>query len=80
MNLYLPTVLMDIYLKQIRNSENKKKIGNSTYIYQKKQDKACFQHDMAYSDFKDLPKIKVSDKVLCDIVFDIAKYPKHDEH
>ena len=35
---------------------------------------------MAYSDFKDLPKIMESDKVLCDIVFDIAKYPKYDEH
>ena len=27
-------------------------------------DKACFQHDMAYGDFKDLPRITASDKIL----------------
>ena len=26
----------------------------SVYIYQNEIDKACFQHDMAYGDFKDL--------------------------
>ena len=30
-----------------------KETGDSQYIYQKKLDKACFQHDMAYEDFKD---------------------------
>ena len=25
------------------------------YIHQNKIDKTCFQHDMAYGDFKDLP-------------------------
>ena len=29
-----------------------KETGDSQYIYQKKLDKACFQHDMAYGDFK----------------------------
>ena len=38
----------------------------------------CFQHDMAYGDFKDLPRRTVSDKVLCDKVFGIAKNPKYD--
>ena len=52
--------------------------GNSRYIYQNKPDKACFQHDVAYVDFKDLPKRTVSDKVLCDKAFNIAKSPKHD--
>ena len=32
------------------------KTGDSRYIYQKKLDKACFQHDMAHGDFKDLPR------------------------
>ena len=27
--------------------------GDLRYIYQKEQDKACFQRDMAYRDFKD---------------------------
>ena len=30
--------------------------GDSRYIYQNELDKACFQHDMAYGDFKDLNK------------------------
>ena len=33
-----------------------KETGDSRYIYQNEQDKACFQHDMAYGDFKDLTK------------------------
>ena len=37
---------------------------DSRYIYQNELDKACFQHNMAYGDFKDLPKRTASDKVL----------------
>ena len=33
-----------------------KKAGDSRYIYQNKLDKAYFQHDMAYGDFKDLTR------------------------
>ena len=32
----------------------KKQTGDSRYIYKNELDKACFQHDMAYGDFKDL--------------------------
>ena len=41
-------------------------------------DKACFQHDMAYKDFKDLLRKTTADKLLRDKAFDIAKNPKHD--
>ena len=40
--------------------------------------KACFQHDMAYGDFKDLTRRIASDKILRDKVFHIAKNPKYD--
>ena len=30
--------------------------GDSRYIYKNELDKVCFQHDMAYGDFKDLAK------------------------
>ena len=33
-----------------------KELGDSKHIYQNKLQKACFQHDMAHGDFKDLPK------------------------
>ena len=33
-----------------------KETGDTSYIYKNELDKACFQHDMAYGDFKDLKK------------------------
>ena len=45
-------------------------------IYLSKQH--CFQHDMAHGDFKDLTRRTVSDEILCDKAFNIAKYPKYD--
>ena len=32
-----------------------KKIRDLRFVYQKELIKACFQHDMAYGDYKDLP-------------------------
>ena len=40
--------------------------GDSRYIYQNELDKACFQHDMAFGDFKDLTRRTVFDKILRD--------------
>ena len=34
-----------------------KNTTHSSYIYQNDLDKACFQHDKAYEDFKDLKRI-----------------------
>ena len=65
-------------------TENKERIkkfketGDSRYIYQNELDKACFQHDMAYEDFKDLNRRTAADKVLHDQAFNIAKNPKYD--
>ena len=44
----------------------------------KKESKACFKHDMAYGDFKDLTRKTAADKVLRDKAFNIAKDPKYD--
>ena len=49
--------------------------GDSQYIYQNELDKACFQHDMAYGDFKDLTRRTASDKILSNKAFNIAKNP-----
>ena len=64
------------------NKENKiiKEIGDSNYIYQNVLNKACFQHNMAYGDFKDLNRRTATDKVLCEKAFNIAKNPKYDEY
>ena len=55
-----------------------KETGDTSYIYKNELDKACFQHDMAYGDFKDLARRTASDKVLRDKAFNIAKNPKYD--
>ena len=51
-----------------------KEIGDSRYINWSELDKACFQHDKAHGDFKDL------NKVLHDQEFNIAKNPKYDRY
>ena len=50
-----------------------KRTGDSKYIYQNELDKACFIHDMAYGDFKDLTRRTAADKGLRDKAFNIAK-------
>ena len=51
---------------------------NTNLIYKNELDQACFQHDMAYGESKDLAKRKQSDKVLRDKAFKIANDPKYD--
>ena len=41
-----------------------KETGDTKYIYRNELNKACFQHNIAYGDFKDLAIITASDKVL----------------
>ena len=53
--------------------------GDTDYIDKNDLDKACFQHDMAYGDFKDLARRTASDSsILKDKSFNIAKNPKYD--
>ena len=55
-----------------------KETGDTSYIYKNELDKACFQNDMAYGDFKDLKRRTAFDKVLRDKAFNIAKNRKCD--
>ena len=55
-----------------------KETGDTNYIYKNELDKACFQHDMAYGEFKDLAGRTASDKVLRKKAFNIAKNSKYD--
>ena len=43
------------------------------YIYPNELDKLCFQHNMAYGDFKDLTGTTASGKVLRDKAYNIDK-------
>ena len=52
--------------------------GDTKYIYRNELDKICFQHDMAYGDFKDLKRRTQLDKVLKVKAFAIASNSKYD--
>ena len=88
------TFMLEMHLKQPgftyspcwpfpKNKERIKKFketGDTSYIYKNELDKACFQHDMAYGDFKDLKRRTASDNVLRDKAFNITKDPKYDAY
>ena len=67
-----------------KNKERKERIqkfketGDTSYILKNELDKVCFQHDMAYGDFKDIARRTASNKVLRNKAFNIAKNPKYD--
>ena len=66
------------FTKQEQRIQNIKETGDTNYVYKNELDKACFVHDAAYSDCKDLTKRTVADKILKNKAFDIAEDPKHD--
>ena len=49
---------------------------DKNYIYKNKLHKACFQHDIAYGDFK--ARRAASDKFLRDKAFNVAKNTTYD--
>ena len=51
--------------------------GKLSYIYKNDIDKSCFQHDMAYNNFKDLEKRTHLDIVLKNKALKIASNPKY---
>ena len=65
------------FTKSKERMQRFKQTGDSRYIYKNELDKACFQNDMAYGDFKDFKKRTATDNVLRDKTFNIAKNPKY---
>ena len=55
-----------------------KETEDTKYICKNELDRACFQHDMANWDFKDLRRKTTSDKVLRDKAFNNVKNSKYD--
>ena len=66
------------FTKNKERIQKVKETGDTSYIYKNELDKAWFQHDMTYGDFKDLKRRTFSDKVLRDKAFNIAKNSKYD--
>ena len=66
------------FTKHEQRIQKFKETGDTNYIYKNELDKACFTHDAAYFDSKDLTKRIVADKILKDRAFNIAKGTKYD--
>ena len=66
------------FTKHKQRIQNFKETENTNYIYKNELDKACFAHDAAYSDSKNLTKRTVADKILRNKAFNIAKDQKYD--
>ena len=81
MNLRQPGLIYSSYGQFTENKKRMQKFKETTdsrYIYQKKLDKTCFQHDIDYGDFKDLSRRTDSNKVLLGKAFNIAETQKCD--
>ena len=81
MHLRQPGFTYSAYGSFTKNKEKIRKFketGDTSYIYKNELDKACFQGDMAYGDFKDLAKRTAADKVLRNKAFKIASDQKYD--
>ena len=63
------------FTKNKRRIQKFKETRDSRHIYVNELGKACFRHDMAYGDFIDLTRRTVSDKLLHEKAFNIAKNP-----
>ena len=61
----------------LKDSKIQRNNGFKLYL-QNELDKACFAHDAAYSDSKDLAKGTILDKILINRAYEIAVNPKYD--
>ena len=66
------------FTKHKKRIQKFKETDDTNYINKNELDKACFAHDAAYSDSKDITKRTVPDKILKNRAFNIAKDPKYD--
>ena len=81
MHLRQPQFVYSACVPFTRHKERIKKFkqtGDTRYIYRNQLDEACFQHDSAYADHKDLINRTEADKVLRDKAYDIASNPEYD--
>ena len=53
--------------------------GNLKHLYRSELDEACLAHDAIYSDSDDLAKTAISEKILKDRAYEIAKNSGYDE-
>ena len=71
--------LQTVHEKLFRNSKFRE-TSDLGHIYKNELDKACFAHDAAYTDSKDLATRTISNKIWKDRAYEIATNPKYDRY
>ena len=66
------------FTKHCKRNQTFKETGNLKHLDRNELDKACFVHDTTYSDSKYLAKRTISDKILKDRAYEIARNSKYD--
>ena len=61
------------FTKHCERIQKFKETGNLKHLCRNQLDKACFAHDPAYCDSKDLSKRTISDDILKDRAYEIAR-------
>ena len=61
------------FTKHRERIQKLRETGNSKHLYRNELGKACFAHNVAYSNGKDLAKRNISDKILKDRAYEIAR-------
>ena len=68
----------ELFTKRRERIKKFRETGNLKHLYINELDKACFSHDAAYSDSKDLAKKTVSDKILKDRAYQEVRSRNYD--
>ena len=68
------------FTKHRKRIQNFRETGNLKHLCRSELDKARFAHDAACSNCKDLAKRTISDKILKDRAYEIAKDRGYDEY
>ena len=66
------------FTKHRERNQKFREADNLKYLYRNELDKACFAHDAAYSESKDLAKRTTSDNILKDRAFEIVGNRRYD--
>ena len=66
------------FTKHRKGIQKIRETGNLKYLYRNELEKACFAHDVAYSDSKNFAKRTISDKILKDRAYEIRRNHQYD--
>ena len=68
----------ELFTKHHERIQKFREISNIKHLYRNELEKACFAHDATHSDSKDLAERIISDNILKDGAFEIARNCKYD--